>query len=100
MANEKTDQEKAAEKAAAEKLAAEKKAAERPQAPAASTKTPYEIVTNAAGEETISTGHLTRDSIVQFQRAKFMEAGKSADEASELALKRGYEMVKDPPVKA
>ncbi len=55
----------------------------------------YKLEVDASGEEKIVTGNMTRDAIISFQRGKFMEQGKAADEALELAVKRGYEMIKD-----
>jgi len=69
-------------------LAAAKLAKDKPQQPSPNTK----VRKFAIGE---STGNMTRDNIVVFQRAKFMEQGKSEDEAHELAVKRAFEMVKD-----
>lgn len=55
----------------------------------------YEIVKDAStGADRIVTGHITRDSIIEFQNAKLIEAGKSPAEALDLAVKRGYEMVR------
>lgn len=69
---------------------------DRPQMPAKSTATP-EYRVDANGDAL--TGNFTRDAIIQFQRGKFMEQGKSAEEATELAVKRGFEMVKEEPKK-
>jgi hypothetical protein len=83
------------------KTAATKIVNDKPQMPAkAAPAYDYKVETDpVTGEERILTGNFTRDAIVLFQRGKFMEQGKSADEALELAVKRGYEMVKDPPAK-
>jgi len=39
------------------------------------------------------TTNLTRDSIIGTTRAKLIEAGKSEEEATKLAVKRGFEMI-------
>jgi hypothetical protein len=70
---------------------------DKPQMPSKSTAVPEYKVNDETGE--ITTGNFTRDAIIQFQRGKFMEQGKSEDEARELAVKRGFEMVKDEPSK-
>ena len=72
---------------------------DKPQMPAKDAPMPkYEVKTDPdTGEEKIVTGNFTRDAIVQFQRGKFLEQGKSEDEATKLAVKRGFEIVKDPP---
>ena len=71
----------------------------KPQAPAKNAPVyDYKVETDReTGEERIVTGNHTRDAIIGFQKGKFMEQGKSAEEALELAVKRGFEMVKDPP---
>ncbi len=85
MANEKTEQEKAAEKLAADKAAADKLAAEKK-----TVANPFSV--DDAGN--ILTGNLTRDSIAMQLRGKFSEEGKPEAEATSLAIKRAYEMVK------
>lgn len=79
------------QKIAQEKLAAEKLNAERnkPQMPNPATEVPREF---KIGE---STGNITRDSIIDMQRAKFVESGKDEAEAQKLAVKRGFEMIKE-----
>jgi hypothetical protein len=73
---------------------------DRPQMPAKAAALPeYKVETDASGEEKIVTGNMTRDAIISFQRGKFMEQGKTIEEATELAVKRGFEMVKDAPEK-
>jgi hypothetical protein len=73
---------------------------DRPQMPAKAAALPeYKVEIDESGEEKIVTGNMTRDAIIGFQRGKFMETGKSSEEALELAVKRGFEMVKDPPEK-
>jgi len=92
MANEKNEQEKAAER-----LAAERAAAAKPQMPAKGAKVPaYEVAPDTGA---VKTGNLTRDAIIDIQRGKFVEAGKSTEEALELAVKRGFEMVREEPQK-
>ncbi len=88
MANEKTEQEKAAEKLAADKATAEKLAAEKAPKVAA----PEKFTVDADGN--IRTGNLTRDSIAMQVRGKLTEEGKSETEATSLAVKRAFEMVK------
>jgi hypothetical protein len=101
MANEKTEQEKAAEKAAADKLAADEKAAKKAAADklAADEKAAKKAAAAAPSFPELkigeSSGNLTRDSIIEFQRGKHVEQGKDEAEAQRLAVKRGYEMIKD-----
>jgi hypothetical protein len=45
-------------------------------------------------EGAITTGNLTRDAIIGTLKGKYVEQGKSSDEALELAVKRGFEMVR------
>lgn len=45
-------------------------------------------------EGSVTTGNLTRDAIIGTLKGKFVDQGKSSDEALELAVKRGFEMVK------
>jgi hypothetical protein len=65
---------------------------DRAQMPAGGKATP-EYKLDANGDPI--TGNFTRDAIIQFQRGKFIEQGKSAEEATELAVKRGFEMVRE-----
>lgn len=94
MPDNKNDQDKAAaDKLAAEKLAAEKLAlTSKAQMPAKSAAVgEYKVDPDT---QAVTTGNFTRDAIIDLQRGKFVEQGKSSEEALELAIKRGFEMVK------
>lgn len=64
----------------------------KPSKPAAKVAPKLEIPVLAIGEPS---GNLTRDSIIEFQRAKLIEQGRSEEDAHKLAVKRGYEMIRE-----
>lgn len=85
-----TDQDRLAQEAAA-KAAADKKAL--------TDKAELDRLAKEPAPKEPETKNLTRDSIEQTLKGKFMAEGKTDEEATKLAHKRAIEMVPDEPAK-